>query len=234
MPSSVSLLPKHVAVIMDGNGRWAKARFLPRAEGHRRGVGALKRLTEAAAKHGIEILTVFAFSSENWGRPASEVSMLMNLFSQVLARWSQPLKDADVRLRVIGDTTAFPDDVQAAIARSEALTADCSRMVLNVAANYGGRWDMCRAARLAAEAGEAITPESISAHLAAPDVDLLIRTGGEQRISNFLLWQSAYAELYCTDTLWPDFCEEDFVRALRWYEGRERRFGKTSEQVRAA
>lgn len=234
MPTSVPLLPKHVAVIMDGNGRWAKSRLLPRAEGHRRGVGALERLTEAAVRHGIGVLTVFAFSSENWGRPASEVSMLMSLFSQVLDRWSKPLRDAGVRLRIIGDTTAFPAGVQEAIARSEALTADCGRMVLNVAANYGGRWDMCRAAQLAAEAGEPITPESIARHLAAPDVDLMIRTGGEQRISNFLLWQSAYAELYCTDTLWPDFGEEDFVRALRWYEGRERRFGKTSEQVRAA
>ena len=217
---SPSSLPRHVAVIMDGNGRWAKTRRLPRAEGHRRGVEALDRVVEAAVRIGVPALTVFAFSSENWRRPEAEVSMLMRLFASGLARWEKPLADAGVRLRVIGEKSAFPEAV--------------SRMHLNIAANYGGRWDVLQAAQAAVAAGEALTPESISGRLSTAadgEVDLLIRTGGERRISNFLLWQAAYAELYFDDALWPDWGEADLLRAISWYVGRERRFGMTSEQV---
>lgn len=231
---SPSSLPRHVAVIMDGNGRWAKTRRLPRAEGHRRGVEALDRVVEAAVRIGVPALTVFAFSSENWRRPEAEVSMLMRLFASGLARWEKPLADAGVRLRVIGEKSAFPETVQRAIERTEKATETGSRMHLNIAANYGGRWDVLQAAQAAVAAGEALTPESISGRLSTAadgEVDLLIRTGGERRVSNFLLWQAAYAELYFDDALWPDWGEADFLRAISWYVGRERRFGMTSEQV---
>jgi len=229
---SASHIPHHVAIIMDGNGRWAKSRLRPRTEGHRQGVEALNRVVEEAARAGIERLTVFAFSSENWRRPAAEVSMLMKLFAQALRRWCEPLAEAGVRLRVIGDRTAFSDTVREAIAENEAATAGGTKMELVIAANYGGRWDCCQAASECAAAGLEMTPENIGRFMSVPDVDLLIRTGGECRISNFLLWQSAYAEIYFTDALWPDFGEDDLKEALRWYEGRERRFGRTSEQLR--
>ena len=229
---SDTLIPAHVAIIMDGNGRWAKSRLMPRAEGHRQGVEALNRVTEAAAKRGIRRLTVFAFSSENWARPAPEVAMLMQLFGQGLRRWSVPLNDAGIRLRVVGDRSAFSAGLQAAIEACEAATALGTRMELNIAANYGGRWDVCQAAKRAAADGLDVTPDTLGQYLAVPDVDLLIRTGGECRISNFLLWQSAYAEIFFTNRLWPDFSETDLDEALRWYEGRERRFGRTSEQLR--
>lgn len=215
---------------MDGNGRWAKKRHLPRVEGHRRGVAALHNLTEAAARAGVGALTVFAFSSENWARPAAEVSALMSLFAQALKRWEAPLQQANVRLRVVGDKTAFSPALNEAIAHCENATAAGTGMTLNVAANYGGRWDICQAAQKAAAAGE-VTPEAIARHLSVPEVDLLIRTGGESRISNFLLWQCAYAEIYFTDRLWPDYRAEDLHEALNWYLGRERRFGRISEQL---
>ena len=228
---SASHIPQHVAIIMDGNGRWAKSRLRPRAEGHRQGVEALNRVVEAAAKTGIKRLTVFAFSSENWRRPEAEVSMLMKLFAHALRRWCEPLAKAGVRLRVIGDRTAFSDNVREAIAENEAATAGGTTMELVIAANYGGRWDCCQSAAECVKAGLEMTPENLGRFMSVPDVDLLIRTGGECRISNFLLWQSAYAEMYFTDALWPDFGEADLAEALRWYEGRERRFGRTSEQL---
>lgn len=223
--------PAHVAIIMDGNGRWAKRRLLPRAEGHRQGVEALNRVVEAAARLGIERLTVFAFSSENWARPAPEVAMLMKLFAQALHRWCEPLAKAGVRLRVIGDKTAFSDSVKEAIEASERATANGANMELVIAANYGGRWDVCQATQQVNDAGLDVTPENLSKYMTVPDVDLLIRTGGECRISNFLLWQSAYAEIYFTERLWPDFAAGDLEDALAWYVRRERRFGRTSEQL---
>ena len=223
--------PAHVAIIMDGNGRWAKKRFLPRAEGHRQGVEALNRVVESAVQLGIKRLTVFAFSSENWARPAPEVAMLMKLFAQALHRWCEPLAKAGVRLRVIGDKTAFSDSVKEAIEASERATANGSNMELVIAANYGGRWDVCQATQQVIDAGLEVTPENLSKYMTVPDVDLLIRTGGECRISNFLLWQSAYAEIYFTERLWPDFDAKDLEDALEWYVRRERRFGRTSEQL---
>ena len=223
--------PAHVAIIMDGNGRWAKKRFLPRAEGHRQGVEALNRVVESAVQLGIKRLTVFAFSSENWARPAPEVAMLMKLFAQALHRWCEPLAKAGVRLRVIGDKTAFSDSVKAAIEANERATANGTNMELVIAANYGGRWDVCQATQQVIDTGLDVTPENLSKYMTVPDVDLLIRTGGECRISNFLLWQSAYAEIYFTERLWPDFDAKDLEDALEWYVRRERRFGRTSEQL---
>ena len=223
--------PAHVAIIMDGNGRWAKKRFLPRAEGHRQGVEALNRVVESAVQLGIKRLTVFAFSSENWARPVPEVAMLMKLFAQALHRWCEPLAKAGVRLRVIGDKTAFSDSVKEAIEASERATANGSNMELVIADNYGGRWDVCQASQQVIDAGLDMIPENLSKYLTVPDVDLLIRTGGECRISNFLLWQSAYAEIYFTERLWPDFAAGDLEDALAWYVRRERRFGRTSEQL---
>lgn len=223
--------PAHVAIIMDGNGRWAKKRFLPRAEGHRQGVEALNRVVESAVQLGIKRLTVFAFSSENWARPAPEVAMLMKLFAQALHRWCEPLAKAGVRLRVIGDKTAFSDSVKEAIEASERATANGSNMELVIAANYGGRWDVCQATQQVIDAGLDVTPENLSKYMTVPEVDLLIRTGGECRISNFLLWESAYAEIYFTERLWPDFAAGDLEDALAWYVRRERRFGRTSEQL---
>ncbi len=224
-------LPRHVAIIMDGNGRWAKNRFMPRAEGHRQGVLALNRVVEHAAEVGIERLTVFAFSSENWRRPGAEVKMLMELFAQSLSRWVKPLNEAGVRLRVIGDLTAFSDKLREAIEFCEKETSHGTRMELNIAANYGGQWDICQAAQKAQVAGETVTPETMKKYLTTADVDLLIRTGGECRISNFLLWQSAYAEIYFDSALWPDYSAKELDAALSWYETRERRFGRTSEQL---
>ena len=229
-------IPKHVAVIMDGTGRWAQSRCLPRVEGHRKGVEALERVVEAAAQRGVKTLTVFAFSSENWRRPAAEVTALMKLFALGLERWRKPLSEAGVRLRVIGDRTGFSSALNETIDAAEAATAAGSKMTLVIAANYGGRWDMLQAAQAAAAEGE-LTMEGVGKRLCAAElgeVDLLVRTGGERRISNFLLWQAAYAEFYFTDTLWPDFDGEAFDDALAWYVGRERRFGMTSEQLRKA
>ncbi len=236
-----STLPRHVAIIMDGNGRWAARRKLPRHLGHRAGVESVRRVVEVCIDRGIEVLTLFAFSSENWRRPKREVGLLMELFLTTLQREVSKLHRNGVRLRVIGDRAAFPEKLQRHIAAGEEKTRDNRRLVLVIAANYGGRWDITEAARCVArriEVGELgagdITPELLgecqSLH-DLPEPDLFIRTGGEQRISNFLLWQLAYTELYFTDALWPDFGVDAFQMALAWYAGRQRRFGCTGEQV---
>lgn len=230
-----SHIPAHVAVVMDGNGRWAKARFLPRVEGHRRGMAALKRLTEAARKAGIRHLTVFAFSSENWKRPADEVNALMRFFVDGLTREAGPLSEAGIRLHVVGDTNVFSPELQAAIRTAEQMTEGAQAMTLNICANYGGRWDVVDAVNRLVRDGKPVTVETVTDAVSmqwAGPVDLMIRTGGEQRISNFLLWQLAYAELWFTEVLWPDFSEADFNEALTWFAGRERRFGRTGDQVK--
>ena len=232
MPQSI---PQHVAVIMDGNGRWAKARFMPRIEGHRRGMQALRRLTEAARRMGVKHLTVFAFSSENWKRPADEVNALMKFFVMGLREQAKLLLETDIRLHVVGDVTAFPEELQRTIQETEATTAHCSAMTLNICANYGGRWDITDAVNRLIAAGKPVTTETITDALNlswAGPVDLMIRTGGEQRISNFILWQAAYAELWFTEVLWPDFDAKDLEEAVAWFGGRERRFGKTGDQVK--
>lgn len=230
-----SHIPAHVAVVMDGNGRWAKARFLPRVEGHRRGMAALKRLTEAARKAGIRHLTVFAFSSENWKRPADEVNALMRFFVDGLTREAEPLSEAGIRLHVVGDTKVFSPELQAAIRTAEQMTEGAQAMTLNICANYGGRWDVVDAVNRLVRDGKPVTEETVTDAVSmqwAGPVDLMIRTGGEQRISNFLLWQLAYAELWFTEVLWPDFSEADFNEAMTWFAGRERRFGRTGDQVK--
>ncbi len=230
-----SHIPAHVAVVMDGNGRWAKARFLPRVEGHRRGMAALKRLTEAARKAGIRHLTVFAFSSENWKRPADEVNALMRFFVDGLTREAEPLSEAGIRLHVVGDTKVFSPELQSAIRTAEQMTEGAQAMTLNICANYGGRWDVVDAVNRLVRDGKPVTEETVTDAVSmqwAGPVDLMIRTGGEQRISNFLLWQLAYAELWFTEVLWPDFSEADFNEALTWFAGRERRFGRTGDQVK--
>ena len=230
-----SHIPAHVAVVMDGNGRWAKARFLPRVEGHRRGMAALKRLTEAARKAGIRHLTVFAFSSENWKRPADEVNALMRFFVDGLTREAEPLSEAGIRLHVVGDTKVFSPELQAAIRTAEQMTEGAQAMTLNICANYGGRWDVVDAVNRLVRDDKPVTVETVTDAVSmqwAGPVDLMIRTGGEQRISNFLLWQLAYAELWFTEVLWPDFSEADFNEALTWFAGRERRFGRTGDKVK--
>lgn len=230
-----SHIPAHVAVVMDGNGRWAKARFLPRVEGHRCGMAALKRLTEAARKAGIRHLTVFAFSSENWKRPADEVNALMRFFVDGLTREAEPLSEAGIRLHVVGDTKVFSPELQAAIRTAEQMTEGAQAMTLNICANYGGRWDVVDAVNRLVRDDKPVTVETVTDAVSmqwAGPVDLMIRTGGEQRISNFLLWQLAYAELWFTEVLWPDFSEADFNEALTWFAGRERRFGRTGDQVK--
>ncbi|MEJ2465571.1 MAG: isoprenyl transferase [Candidatus Thiodiazotropha sp.] len=234
-------LPRHIAVIMDGNGRWAQRRGLPRYAGHPVGVDAVRRIVEACVERGIEVLTLFAFSSENWQRPQKEVSLIMDLFIRSLKKEARRLHRNGVRLRVIGDRAAFSDKLQRHIAEVESLTEGNSGMVLQVAANYGGRWDIAHAARLLAEkveAGELKAEQVDESTLAGllsfphlPEPDLFIRTGGEQRLSNFLLWQCAYTELYFTDTLWPDFDNAALDQALQDYASRQRRFGRTGEQV---
>jgi undecaprenyl diphosphate synthase len=229
-------VPRHVAVIMDGNGRWATRRHLVRVAGHSRGVDAVRAVVEASLRRGVEYLTLFAFSSENWKRPRDEVGTLMRLFMTALEREVGKLAENGLRLRVVGDLSAFDGRLRQLIDDAEAKTATNSRLHLTVCASYGGRWDIVNAARLAAQHGEPLTEATLDRHLAlsfAPEPDLLIRTGGEQRISNFLLWQCAYSELYFTDTLWPDFDAAAFELALAWFATRERRFGKTSAQVTA-
>jgi undecaprenyl diphosphate synthase len=234
-------LPRHVAIIMDGNGRWAKKRLLPRTAGHQAGVTAVRNTIESGVEKGIEVLTLFAFSSENWRRPEKEVSVLMNLFFSTLEKETEKMLENGVRLRVIGDRSAFSDELQRRIAQSEWETCGNDRLNLLIAANYGGRWDILQAIRqIAAQLEEgllsasSITPELLESHLAfadLPEPDLFIRTGGDQRISNFLLWQLAYTELYFTPTLWPDFDKECFNDALKDFARRERRFGLTGEQI---
>jgi undecaprenyl diphosphate synthase len=233
-------VPRHIAIIMDGNGRWARNRRLPRVAGHRKGADAVRATVRGCAERGVEFLTLFAFSSENWRRPAEEVSFLMDLFVNALEQEVAKLHENDIRFRVIGELTRFEPRIQTLIRDAEALTAANQRLTLTVAANYGGRWDLMQAMqRMLAERPEAargFSEEDLGAHLAmhyAPEPDLFIRTGGEQRISNFLLWQLAYTELYFTDTLWPDFDAAALEQAIHSYRSRERRFGRTSEQLLA-
>ena len=230
-------VPRHVAIIMDGNGRWAKARGKPRVFGHTRGVDAVRASMQACGERGIEYLTLFAFSSENWRRPADEVSTLMKLFVSALRREVNRLVELGVRMRVVGDVSAFDAELRRLIAESEQKTEGNDKLHLTICANYGGRWDITQAARRAAEGSASLTEDDIERHLAlsfAPEPDLLIRTGGERRISNFLLWQLAYSELHFSDVLWPDFDAAELDRALAWYATRQRRFGMTGEQVGAA
>ena len=232
-------VPRHVAIIMDGNGRWAKQRHLPRFAGHKRGVEAVREVVKACAERGVHYLTLFAFSSENWRRPAEEVALLMQLFIAALENEVQKLHRNGIRLRVVGDTARFDPKIQALIAAGERLTADNARLTLTIAANYGGRWDILQAFNKlsmanAARDGRGIQESDLACHLAmsyAPEPDLFVRTGGEQRVSNFLLWQLAYTELYFTDTLWPDFDAAALDAAFASYRRRERRFGRTSEQL---
>jgi undecaprenyl diphosphate synthase len=233
-------VPQHVAIIMDGNGRWAKRRHLPRIAGHRRGVEAVRNAVTACVERGIGYLTLFAFSSENWRRPAEEVALLMELFTSALTSEVEKLHRSGVRLKVVGDTGRFGRKIRALIDKAEGLTAANRRLTLTIAANYGGRWDILQAvSRLVKEKNppESIEEEALAPYLAmsyAPEPDLFIRTGGEQRISNFLLWQLAYSELYFTDTLWPDFDAAALDAAIVSYRSRERRFGRTSDQVEQA
>ncbi len=232
-----SRTPHHVAIVMDGNGRWAGKRFLPRVAGHKQGVTALRRCVEACIERGIAVLTVFAFSSENWNRPAEEVSGLMELLVRALANEVPALQKNGVQLHFAGDRQQLSASMRTSLLAAEASTAGNSRLVLNVCFNYGGRWDIAQAAQKLAASGQAITELSLDRALSlahVPDPDLLIRTGGEIRISNFLLWQSAYTELHFTDKLWPEFDEAALDEAIAVFAGRERRFGQTSEQLATA
>ncbi len=227
-------VPHHVAIVMDGNGRWASKRFLPRIAGHKQGVEALKRIVRACAQRGIAVLTVFAFSSENWNRPADEVSGLMELLAMALSREVAQLQRDGVRLHFVGARDGLSERVQKGLREAEQQTAGNGLLTLNVCFNYGGRWDIAQAAARLAAAGTPISEENLSQAMAlahSPDPDLLIRTGGEMRLSNFLLWQCAYSELSFSDLLWPDFGEAALDAALSEYASRERRFGKTSEQL---
>ncbi|MBZ1349214.1 di-trans,poly-cis-decaprenylcistransferase [Alcaligenaceae bacterium LF4-65] len=238
---STSATPEHVAIIMDGNGRWASQRFLPRTAGHAKGVQSVRRAVETCGNAGVRYLTLFAFSSENWRRPADEVSLLMRLFVQALEREVSRLQEQGVRLRVVGDLSPFEPKLQELITQAQDSTAQNDALHLTIAANYGGRWDILQATRrmLAAHPELVANPEQLdeqllSNHLSmawAPEPDLFIRTGGEQRISNFLIWQLAYTELFFTDCYWPDFGEQELRQAFDWYSTRERRFGRTSAQV---
>lgn len=231
-------IPQHIAVIMDGNGRWARKRFLPRVAGHKRGVEIVRDLVKQCALMDVKFLTLFAFSSENWRRPDDEVSFLMGLFMDALQREVVKLHDNNIRLILIGDRSRFNADLIAQIEASEQLTADNTGLTLTIAANYGGRWDILQATNrmvnALAQKQEAFTEDDISPYLSmnyASEPDLFIRTGGEKRVSNFLLWQLAYTEFYFTDTLWPDFDVKAFTTAIGSYQQRERRFGRTSEQL---
>lgn len=241
---SAGNLPRHVAIIMDGNGRWANRRRLPRFAGHKAGVETVKGVVRACAVKGIDVLTLFAFSSENWRRPQEEVGLLMGLFMTALEQQVRKLDENNIRLRVIGDRGAFSTTLQHRIEEAEALTGSNTGLTLVVAANYGGRWDITQATRwiaARAAAGELdpadVTPKLVGSLVSIsdlPEPDLFIRTGGEKRVSNFLLWQLAYSELYFTDTLWPDFDRQAFEGALASYATRQRRFGRTGEQVATA
>ena len=227
-------VPHHIAIVMDGNGRWATRRYLPRVAGHKKGVDALRQCVRHCGERGVKVLTVFAFSSENWNRPPEEVSGLMELLAIALTREVPHLKAEGVRIHFVGDRSALSDKVRAGLQQAEAATAGNTRLDFNVCFNYGGRWDIAQAAARLAERGEPITEANLDgamalAHVADPD--LLIRTGGEKRISNFLLWQAAYSELYFSDKLWPDFDEAALDAAIADFARRERRFGRTSQQI---
>jgi undecaprenyl diphosphate synthase len=231
-------VPRHIAVIMDGNGRWAKQRFMPRVAGHQRGVEALREVVKACRDLGVEYLTVFAFSSENWRRPADEVSFLMTLFLKMLEREVAKLHQNNIRLKIIGDRSPFDDKLKQAMLEAEQLTAGNSALTLTIAANYGGRWDVMQAVKAMLKQHpqlvQSFNEQDLQPFLSmsdAPEPDLFIRTGGEQRISNFMLWQLAYTELYFTDTLWPAFDRNELDKAIASYQKRERRFGRTSEQL---
>lgn len=231
-------MPRHVAIIMDGNGRWAKKRLMPRVAGHARGVEAVRTTITACIERGVGYLTLFAFSSENWRRPVEEVSFLMQLFVSSLRKEIARIHENGIRFRVIGDTSRFDPALVELIRESESLTENNTRLELTIAANYGGRWDILQAMdkMIRANPGRdgGFSEDELAAHLSmsyAPEPDLFIRTGGEQRISNFLLWQLAYSELYFTDTLWPDFDAAALDKAIASYRRRERRFGRTSEQL---
>lgn len=234
-------VPRHIAIVMDGNGRWARARLMPRQAGHRAGADAVRRVVEAAGQMGVEVLTLFAFSSENWARPQEEVSVLMELFVRTLEKESVRLHEHNVRIRMIGERARLSSRLREQIEAAEALTADNTGMTLVIAASFGGRWDIVQATRrIAADARdgrldpEALQEQDVASYLSLsglPDADLLIRTGGEKRISNFLLWHLAYAELHFVETLWPDFGAEELRQAVDVFAGRERRFGRTGDQV---
>ncbi len=234
-------LPQHVAVVMDGNGRWANKRHLPRAAGHKAGVSATRKIVENCDKNNVKALTIFAFSSENWNRPASEVSSLMSLFISTIMSEVKKLNKKNVCVKFVGDRTRFSEKLQNSINESEALTEGNTGLQFNIAANYGGRWDIVNACKLISEqvrnnklATNEIDEVVFNSYMSLselPEPDLFIRTGGEKRISNFLMWQLAYSELYFVDTLWPDFSDDDFEAALDWYAGRQRRFGKTGSQM---
>lgn len=231
-PQAQATLPRHVAIIMDGNGRWAQRRGSPRAIGHRAGVRTVRKVLRAAGRAGVEVLTLFAFSQENWKRPELEVQLLIQLFLRTLGREAQSMHRNGVRLSFIGDRSGFPPRLQQAMAETEALTKGNTGIRLVVAVGYGGQWDIVQAAQQLAAEGLPITAEALEARLQTADLplpDLMIRTGGESRISNFLLWQLAYTELYFTEVLWPDFGESEFAEALQWYAGRDRRFGGLAE-----
>ncbi len=237
--SSVDKLkvPRHLAVIMDGNGRWAVNHGKVRISGHQEGANAVKRIISDSAHFGVQELTLFAFSSENWKRPALEVNALMSLFVKAIRQETSNLLENGICTKIIGDKTRFPKILQNQIAKLEEVTKDCQVMRLNIAANYGGRWEILNTAKSLCNTYrdrlDELSEEQFSAALSIPsDVDLLIRTGGEQRISNFLLWQCAYAEIFFSKTLWPDFCKDDLVEAFSFFSGRERRFGMTSEQIK--
>ena len=246
MPDDIELsdtpnIPKHVAIIMDGNGRWAQKKGSARIVGHKAGVETVRSVIQTCVEKGIEVVTLFAFSSENWRRPEKEVSLLMSLFLMALQREVKKLHKNDVQLRIVGDVSAFDKKIQDQIIKAEALTKDNKKLVLNIAANYGGQWDITQSVKSLAvkiEAGELnsedITSDLISQNLCMsdlPEPDLFIRTGGEERISNFLIWQLAYSELYFTNTLWPDFDRKEFELALESFSGRQRRFGHTGDQI---
>ena len=235
-------IPQHVAIIMDGNGRWAQKRLMPRTYGHKKGVEATRRAIAFFARAGVAHLTLFAFSSENWNRPRDEVSTLMSLFISSLKKNTEELHQAGIRIRFIGDRSAFSDKLVAQIEASEAQTIENQKMTLNIAANYGGQWDIVQAVQKLAQQLERqqLTAQDINADLLSaelsladsPDPDLFIRTGGEKRISNFLLWQIAYAELFFSDVLWPEFSEQEMQQALDTFASRQRRFGKTGAQIK--
>jgi undecaprenyl diphosphate synthase len=234
-------VPRHIAIIMDGNGRWAKKRFLPRVAGHRRGLESVRTATRACVEQGVEFLTLFAFSSENWRRPKEEVSFLMDLFMMALEQEVAKLHENGIRLRVIGDLASFEPRLVEKIVQAQILTEANSRLTLTIAANYGGRWDVLQAVNRMLQRFPEKRAGYLEADLApflsmsyAPEPDLFIRTGGEQRISNFLLWQLAYTEMYFTDELWPDFDAKSLSRAIESFQQRERRFGRTSDQLAAA
>ena len=232
--SLVSHVPHHIAIVMDGNGRWATRRFLPRIAGHKKGVDSLRRCVSACVERGVKVLTVFAFSSENWNRPSDEGSGLMELLVLTLSREVPRLNDNGVRIYFVGDRARLSEKVQAGLAKAEHDTAGNERLILNICFNYGGRWDIAQAAQKLALRGEAITELSMDRAMAlahVPDPDLLIRTGGELRISNFLLWQAAYSELHFSDMLWPELDEAALDEAIAFFRTRERRFGQTSEQL---